>query len=225
MKIIIELKSDTLIGSGEGYGDIIDSDIVFDDLGIPYIPAKRIKGCLRESAHEVCMMLESSALTSILDLKKYTNDNTKYEIVEKIFGSPGQDEPAPVYFSNLTIDDYEKNRLFLKYLAEEFPRVITKGGILSTFTVIRQQTAIDDESGVAKEHSLRTVRLIRKGEIFKGNVQVKGDNNFVTLMALACTNLRGIGTKRKRGYGEVECNLLNKGNIIPIKKLEDLCRV
>ena len=44
MKITIKLLSDALINSGEGFGAIIDSDVVFDDIGLPYIPAKRIKG-------------------------------------------------------------------------------------------------------------------------------------------------------------------------------------
>ena len=52
-QIKIILKSDTLIGSGEGFGSIIDTDVVFDDLGIPYIPAKRVKGIMLESAEEL----------------------------------------------------------------------------------------------------------------------------------------------------------------------------
>lgn len=40
----LELLSDTLIGSGEGWGATIDTDVVFDDFGLPYIPARRVKG-------------------------------------------------------------------------------------------------------------------------------------------------------------------------------------
>jgi CRISPR/Cas system CMR subunit Cmr4 (Cas7 group RAMP superfamily) len=54
----LTLLSPCLIGSGEGFGAVIDSDIVFDEFGIPYIPAKRIKGCLRDSAIEVCEMFK-----------------------------------------------------------------------------------------------------------------------------------------------------------------------
>jgi len=72
MKIKIDLLSYTLTGSGEGAG-IIDSDVVLDDFGFPYIPSRRIKGVLRESAQEVCDILG-------------IND---YKIVNSIFGKDG----------------------------------------------------------------------------------------------------------------------------------------
>ena len=49
-KIKITLKSDLCAGSGYSYAGIIDSDICYSKNGIPYIPARRIKGCLREAA-------------------------------------------------------------------------------------------------------------------------------------------------------------------------------
>lgn len=52
-KISITLLSDTCISDGERYNSYIDNDICYDKYGLPYIPAKRIKGCLRESAMEV----------------------------------------------------------------------------------------------------------------------------------------------------------------------------
>ena len=49
-RLIITLKSDLCVGSGYSYAGIIDSDICYDALGLPYIPARRLKGCLREAA-------------------------------------------------------------------------------------------------------------------------------------------------------------------------------
>ena len=53
MKIRIQLLSDLCTGSGETYNSMIDSDITYDEYGIPYIPARRIKGCIREAALEM----------------------------------------------------------------------------------------------------------------------------------------------------------------------------
>ena len=36
---IIDLKSDLICGSGEGWGNIIDTDITYDKMGFPYIPS------------------------------------------------------------------------------------------------------------------------------------------------------------------------------------------
>ena len=49
-KIIIELHSDACIHSGYSYRGTIDNDVCCDRFGIPFIPARRLKGCLREAA-------------------------------------------------------------------------------------------------------------------------------------------------------------------------------
>ena len=85
----IELLSDTLVGSGEGWGVTIDSDIVFDKYGLPYIPAKRIKGCLRESALEVLEMFEQAKI-----------DFASEEEFDTLFGKVGQAESGVLSFSN-----------------------------------------------------------------------------------------------------------------------------
>ena len=59
----VKLVSPALTASGEGFGAIIDTDIVFDETGLPYIPAKRIKGCLLDSASEVEEMFSKSEIT------------------------------------------------------------------------------------------------------------------------------------------------------------------
>lgn len=117
----IKLLSDALINSGEGFGAIIDSDVVFDDVGLPYIPAKRIKGCLRDAAREACEMLKSAQVISFINLDK-SDEDREYKIIEQVFGSPGKELPAPAYFSHLTIDDYENNRQWLKYFTEKYTK-------------------------------------------------------------------------------------------------------
>lgn len=69
----VELLIPCLVGSGTGYGPLIDTDIVFDENGIPFIPAKRIKGCLRDSAIEICKYFEKAGI-NCLDLSKAGND-------------------------------------------------------------------------------------------------------------------------------------------------------
>ena len=231
----IKLLSDALINSGEGFGAIIDSDVVFDDVGLPYIPAKRIKGCLRDAAREVCAMLEEAQVYAFLNLDK-TKDG-EYQIFEQVFGAPGKEFPAPVYFSHLTIDDYGKNRQWLEYLRDKYTKehedsskakyrtgILTRDSVLTTFTTIRQQTAISKE-GVADEHSLRTIRVLKKGIVFHGEIHaLENDQNTVKLLTLGCLNLRRIGTKRNRGFGEVDCRLLDGAKEVSIlDELEALC--
>ncbi len=208
LTIEITLKSSTLTGSGEGFGAIIDTDIVFDEIGLPYIPAKRIKGCLRDSATEVSEMFNSSGINFPLDI-----DNT--------FGKEGQEKSCPVYFSNLTIEDYQANKAWLQYYKKS--NLLSEESIINFFTEIRQQTAINEDTGVAKDHSLRTIRVIKKGHKFTGEIQVE-DTSIIDTLSLACLNMRHIGTKRNRGFGEIECNLYEGSSKISVlERLETIC--
>ena len=90
MKIKIKLLSDLCTYSGETYNSVVDMDVVYDENGIPYIPAKRIKGCIREAA------LEMKEL-NLLDDDKYI----------QIFGKEGNQSSA-FTISNAYIKDYDK---------------------------------------------------------------------------------------------------------------------
>lgn len=206
----VRLKSPALAGSGTGFGAEIDTDVVFDDIGIPYIPAKRIKGCLRDAAEVVREMFEIAEIPN------------EAVLVDKTFGEPGAVESAPVYFSNLYLKDHGKIRSWLRYLTEsdKFSGLITRHRILDTFTEVRQQTMIA-ESGVAEDHSLRSIRVLRKELLFCGEVRIEtGDTRVLNTLLLACLNFRRFGTKRNRGLGEVQCNLrAENGQKLPFDRI------
>lgn len=213
-KVIIKLMSDALVGSGEGYGAIIDSDIIFDDIGIPYLPARRIKGLLRDSAEEIVNILETASISSI-----------NVNIIEKLFGVPGQTESSPISIPNFYIDEYENNYEWLKYYSKdkEYGKSISNESIINSFTSLRRQTSVED--GVAKEHSLRTIRVINKDIVFKGEIEIFSNNSEMKkIFLLSCQNLRNIGTKRSRGLGEVECVVEGQNPNEIHKLLEELCK-
>lgn len=210
-KLILELLSDALPGSGEGFGAVIDQDIVFDDLGIPYIPGKRIKGLLRDS-YEGLMQLVGNSLS----INK----------TEELFGKPGQPEPAPLFISNLYPEDYDNLKNVLICLNKKYPEVFAREAVLEAFTYVRNQTAINDK-GVALEHSLRSIRVLKKGLKFIGTIEIdekKVMSNTPEFLGLACLYLKRIGTKRTRGFGEVKCYLTcdNGKNLIDKALIESL---
>ena len=78
IELQIKLLSDMHLGSGKA--DVnLDADIVYDENGMPYFPAKRLKGLLYESAKEI---LEMSAVSGKLLFTE--------EAVENLFGQPGR---------------------------------------------------------------------------------------------------------------------------------------
>ena len=55
MKYILEIKllSPVLTSVGEGWGGVVDHDLVFDSIGLPFIPARRIKGLWKDAYQDV----------------------------------------------------------------------------------------------------------------------------------------------------------------------------
>ncbi len=205
--INISLLSDCLLGSGEGWGSVVDADIVFDSIGLPYFPARRLKGCIRESAKEVIEMMDYAGI------KKFSRN-----IEQDAFGSPGEVKGANVIFNNLLIPDYEDVARWCSWANEEYKSAISPEVIVNSFTSIRQQTAIDDK-GIADDKSLRTARVLKAGLEFKGTVLIRQETQeIVDLLAFACANIRYVGTMRNKGYGRISCSL-EKGNM----NLSEIC--
>jgi len=222
-QITVRLLADALIGSGEGFGAIIDTDVVFDEVRIPYIPGRRFKGCLRDSANEVLGIFDKCAINGFISTDK---NNGRFRVIDEIFGTP--EDPSLLHISNLTIGDYENNKNCLRYFNKKYPYILPKDEIISYFTIIRQQTKIDAR-GLAEENSLRTIRAVKKGFTFEGNISADTDNdagngNVGRLLWLACLNLRHMGTKRNRGFGEVECSLSEINSRKFAADLESVCK-
>ena len=191
MKLTVRLESYALCGSGEGAG-LIDSDIVHDRHGIPYLPGRRLKGLLRESALEVTEMLGMASPV----------------LVNHVFGSDGF-QPGIVKAPNLYPLGYDTTwaAVLPKLLEAKDNTLLTPAAILSDFSSIRQQTAIDQD-GVARDASLRIGRMLKPGVVFEGDLIIADQDRPVSaLLWLAVRNLRRFGTRRNRGQGTISCTL------------------
>ena len=195
----IMLKSDLCAGSGYSYGGILDYDVCYDDLGLPYIPARRIKGCLREAAEKMGI--------------------TPEEII-RIFGEGGSDRIRGVIIENAYLKDYEGLYQELKRLPRDLKEYITTQSILEQFTVVRTQTKIG-ENGVAKDKSLRSFRSIKHYSPMEQKQEMKFFANIkyvelaeedITTFGQIVKALRNMGLNRNRGLGSVKCALEWKEN-------------
>lgn len=117
MKLTIKLLSDSCTCSGETYNSMVDMDVVYDENGLPYIPAKRIKGCIREAALE---MMEFG----LIEREKY----------EKIFGKEGNHRSA-FSLSNAYIENYDQIVATLKAYKDN--ELVCQQKVLNEYTSIR----------------------------------------------------------------------------------------
>lgn len=209
-KIRITLKSDLCVSSGYGYAGIVDTDICSTANGFPYIPAKRLKGVMRQAAEEL-LGYKPEALEPILGK---TGDTFRNGMV---VGN------AYVYIGDV---DTKKN------VYEEFDREISRvkeadaGTILSSqrvlglFTNIKAQTRIDEETHVAEKNSLRYTRVVnqympecldseQKELCFEASIEYEQNQEAEIQRILKA--VRHIGMDRNRGLGNVKCELITEG--------------
>lgn len=206
IELQIKLLSDMHLGSGKA--DVnLDADIVYDENGMPYFPAKRLKGLLYESAREI---LEMSAVSGKLLFTE--------EAVENLFGhntAVRQDSSCQMIIHNLYLQDYEQNKNAWDYLTSQYPTILNSQAVLDEYTYIRYQTSIDEVTGTALEHSLHNLRVLKAGCCFKGTIRIiNGDAQAELIMAAACKNLHYAGGKRNRGLGKLDCSFPNMEAII-----------
>jgi len=135
LQVEIITNSALMLGSGTGRGSFIDSDIVFDEYGLPLFPGRRFKGLLRESAEEVIEMLTKCGSNSFF----------AEDILEIVFGT--STSMAGIRVNDLYLTDsqntgYETLVQWLRYIRQEYPQLINKDAVINALTHVRQQTAL-----------------------------------------------------------------------------------
>ena len=151
-KLIIELLSDACIGSGMGDGLSVDLDVCNND-GIPYIPAKRIKGLFKDAANEY-------------------SDNIEKIDCDSLFGvsvSSGEDKniTGELYFTDGIIKNnntsYITTRTNIKINKETG---ITADGSLRFINVVNKGTIFESEIAIY-DNKLDTKKLEAIAKLIK----------------------------------------------------------
>lgn len=189
MRLEIVLKSDLCTSSGENYNALIDTDIVYEEHGLPLIPAKRLKGVIREAALE---LVEFGLF--------------KEEIYHELFGMEGIQNSAFI-LDNAYLENYEKYVKDLEHCNDQMLKHPQR--VLKLYTYTRTQTALD-ENGTAKKNCLRTFRVVNSGLKFMAQLTVTENltKKQVELLKNAVSMVKHIGMNRTRGMGAVEMSLL-----------------
>ena len=163
------------VSSGLSGGAALDSYVIKDSAGLPYVPGKTIKGLVREAA----------------ELFWDQGD------IDKCFGSRGgkgeqknndDTTQAQCYFSSATIDE--------KIAAE-----ITSNKLERNLFEIISATKID-ENGIVADKSLRDIEVVLPITLI---VKIeKIDDKFSYNLVRALKSVKRMGLNRNRGLGRCE---------------------
>lgn len=191
----IQTLSPIHLGSG-GAHVILDADIVHDDCGLPYFPAKRFKGLLYESAVEVAEMLHICGAAG----------NLRAEI-DAMFRH-GTNGATQLVIHDFQMADADAQRAGWRDLLKNYAGILRAEDVLELYTTIRYQTKINPKTGTAADTSLRNLRLLKENVTFVGSITLEhAEPHHWGIIALALRNLRHAGGKRNRGFGRINCIL------------------
>lgn len=186
----VELLSPLVSSGAAADSAVVDRDVAFDASGLPVLPARRMKGLLRESWEEIAGALEGG-------------------LAARLFGKPGESARGrgAVRIADGRIGDDESAEWISELVAK---RLVTPSEVLWAHCERRVQTAISSETGGPIDGTLRVSRLVRRGLTFRLNVATERTLEPVELdaLALAAAALKRMGLSRTRGPGEVKCRLL-----------------
>ena len=193
--IIVELLSDLCAATGTGFSSFVDTDVSYDRWGLPFIPGRRLKGCLREAA-------------------EYIEEDEK--LITRLFGERGRGEPGALKISNGHLMQADQIHRYLEQCRDAGKAVLPQT-VLNMFTHVRASTSIEPETGVARDETLRYTRVVnqkRPGLPTDGRAEnltfifLCEDDNFpdtIDAMKRICKALRNLGANRTRGLGAVVC--------------------
>ncbi len=195
----IALLSDLCSGNGESYGNRIDTDIWTDDAGLPLIPGRRLKGCLRESAD----FLASQGYELPRSGRAMTG-----EIIDALFGTPAR--PGSMIIGDAVLPGYAAMRAALSEKKED----ASPARVTGLYTHVDGQTKL--ENGVAARNTLRYTRVLsqwdplREGKelAFLADVRMREeDAELWEALEACCAATRHMGMHRNRGLGNVRLTM------------------
>lgn len=181
-------------GSGLAAGADVDALVIKDKNNLPYIPGKTIKGLVRE------------ALEDILRFK----NTDKHELVNKNFGF-FQEIKQEKSDSEGEIEKMIRGNIFFTnaFLSKELSDAITKDKNLYRFMYRSvSSTAIEENTGVAKEHSLRRLETTIPCELYGDILNIHDELADDIIDALSFIKRLGVG--RNRGLGRCQFTVVRK---------------
>ena len=154
-------------------GADVDALVIKNREGLPFVPGKTLKGLVREAIEEIAPVKGLSS-----------------ESIESAFGKEssltGEGVRGCLFFTDAVLDEMESRAIVSHKLTKYMYHKLSS-------------TAIDDEKGVAKEHSLRKMEVAVPC-LLQGEIQNVPENMGDELIE-ALKFIKRLGQNRNRGLG------------------------
>lgn len=172
------------ISSGLSAGARLDSTVIKDVDGLPYVAGKIIKGLSREMAEllEDCKFVNTCFGGS-------TNDGKNGKPLDKCYDEKAKNIQGKCYFSNAVLEKTTAEQIISNNLQENLYDIIAS-------------TKIDEKSGTAEDNSLREIEVVIPLTLI-GEIR-DIPNEYEGKMKQSLTMIKRMGLNRNRGLGRCE---------------------
>lgn len=189
--IQVELLSDAAFGRGEGTAGVVDAEVEHDELGLPFLGGKTLRGLLRDAW---------------LSMEEHFSDLT--DSSTRIFGPVADfNESSILRISDAVVENGVRECIEAAENRGRYP--ISPTAVLEALTEIRWQTSESRKTGAPADRTLRTVRVIVRGLSLKADLHWIAQPNAADLqcLSLAMLAVRHAGQGRNRGMGYIQLTL------------------
>jgi len=212
----IKMLSDWHIGTGAGRSGDIDSLVIRDPDGLPYIPAKTLTGIWRDACEKVAYGLDGGT------------EGAWSDWVNVLFGDQPSLAKGPVSRAPRSA----VVGIRAAYLPQALREAMQGRPLLQeAITFIKPGISIDPTSGCAREDFLRFEEMVRAGAVLEAECQPDlaiwgrfDDQQKATAQALLWASTRlleRLGGKRRRGSGRCEVSLQTLEGKVDIDSIID----
>ncbi len=193
----ITLLSDTAFSMGAGIAGLVDSEIQHDDLGLPTLSGRAIKGLLTTACSEILFALNQNV------------GDRWAKAAHRLFGTHGEmlQAEGELYFGDAAIAP--DLRAALAY--EQAKLSVSRQEIIESLTDLRRQTAMN-ERGAPEDESLRAIRVLIRGLRLYAPLYFADDpeDDEKALLAACLLGVKRAGLGRNRGKGKLTLELTNR---------------
>lgn len=183
------------IGTGRGSGQNLDALVEKDEHGLPYIPGKTIKGLFRDACYKMDKWQSTHYTDLLFGVRTAEDEQTRDETT-----------PGRLRFGNLNLIERD-------YLIQPDKQGDeAKSKLIPHLFQTQASTAIDEETGSAKEKSLRMIEVVIPAKLEGGIEYLPSIHDekppmsleeLAKLLEQAASLITHIGANKNRGMGRV----------------------
>jgi CRISPR-associated protein Csx10 len=206
-RVRLTMESDWHIGSGLGRPGHIDRLVARDEDGLPFVPAKTLRGMWRDACERLCRGLDEGQL----------GDWSRW--VDYLFGSQpalGPNDPTGRHSDPSAVPLRSAIQIRTARMAEPLRQRLARADrrLLQALTFVKAGIQIDRRSGSAQTDFLRFEELVRRGTILEAEcrltVRPPLTSELASALLIASTKLvERIGGKRRRGSGRCRFEIVD----------------